>query len=419
MSKKGFIFLMAFSLFFVLTKGLFPGQDDQPIKITRLADKLYKVTATAEYSVNLLASIGEDGLLLVDTGLPHSGENLLRALKELKAGPPKIIINTHQHIDHTGNNDKFGKGVTLIGHRKLRYRLQSGPLIIYEIPDYAVPSVSFDDTMNVFFNGEEIRLFAATGSHTDTDIGVYFTTSGVAYLGDLAYGMHVPSFDRLSGDILEYGNAVKKALQYLPGNALIVSGHGTDCTMKDMKEFQRMLAGTIQTVKNEYAKGKSAETMIKEKILKEWDAAGGGESGYTIDNWITLLVGRLKNGKPTVVPPYELLFAAYKTGGTDGMVRTYRELRLKEKDKYLFEVRTLNYFGNYFRFNDKIDESIKLNIANTEEYPESYAAWYWLGDVYFNAGQNDKALEALKKGLKVDPGNTYLLDLMKKIKEKK
>ena len=211
MSKKGFIFLMAFSLFFVLTKGLFPGQDDQPIKITRLADKLYKVTATAEYSVNLLASIGEDGLLLVDTGLPHSGENLLRALKELKAGPPKIIINTHQHIDHTGNNDKFGKGVTLIGHRKLRYRLQSGPLIIYEIPDYAVPSVSFDDTMNVFFNGEEIRLFAATGSHTDTDIGVYFTTSGVAYLGDLAYGMHVPSFDRLSGDILEYGNAVKKA----------------------------------------------------------------------------------------------------------------------------------------------------------------------------------------------------------------
>ena len=39
-----------------------------------------------------------------------------------------------------------------------------------ELPDHVLPDLSFQDYISIFFNGEEIKLFATPGAHTDNDI---------------------------------------------------------------------------------------------------------------------------------------------------------------------------------------------------------------------------------------------------------
>ena len=55
--------------------------------------------------VNIHLLTGEDGLVLVDTGMPGGAENIIRELKELEIDPQmlRLILITHGHMDHFGS----------------------------------------------------------------------------------------------------------------------------------------------------------------------------------------------------------------------------------------------------------------------------------------------------------------------------
>src|ERR1700686_5914172 len=65
---------------------------------------------------NITLSIGKDGILLVDTGLPPMSDKVLEAIRKVSDKPIRYIINTHVHADHTGGNEKIAKyGKTFTG----------------------------------------------------------------------------------------------------------------------------------------------------------------------------------------------------------------------------------------------------------------------------------------------------------------
>ncbi|MCU0290655.1 MAG: MBL fold metallo-hydrolase [Thermoanaerobaculaceae bacterium] len=68
-------------------------------------------------AVKVIASVGEDGVLLVDSGYKAHGEALAEAVKAFGKGAPRYIINTHSHFEHLGGQIAFGKGPVVIGHR--------------------------------------------------------------------------------------------------------------------------------------------------------------------------------------------------------------------------------------------------------------------------------------------------------------
>src|SRR5262245_22536803 len=69
---------------------------------------------------NITVQVGNDGVLMVDTGSAQMTDQVLATVKELAKPitdkPLRFIINTHFHADHTGGNEKArAAGVTITG----------------------------------------------------------------------------------------------------------------------------------------------------------------------------------------------------------------------------------------------------------------------------------------------------------------
>jgi len=89
------------------------------LKVIKLTDNIYKLKCISGTYTNLLASVGKDGILLVDTGYPQTGEILKREIKKLGNGKVKIVVNTHEHSDHVSGNEKFADEAVIISHERV------------------------------------------------------------------------------------------------------------------------------------------------------------------------------------------------------------------------------------------------------------------------------------------------------------
>src|SRR5882757_8526314 len=83
------------------------------IKTTKVSGNIYMLEGQGG---NIAASVGEDGIVIVDDQFAPLAEKIQAALKELKITdkPVRFVINTHYHGDHTGGNVPFNNaGATL------------------------------------------------------------------------------------------------------------------------------------------------------------------------------------------------------------------------------------------------------------------------------------------------------------------
>lgn len=396
-----------------------PAAEDSMIDVTPLTDQLYKLTIDAgTYTVNMLALVGDDGVLLVDTGMEESAEEMKALIEKFGKGTPKFIVNTHAHVDHTGANGVFGDEPVIIAHNVVRNRLRSGRYVIDEFPDEALPDLSFEHSLTLYFNGDEIRVIAIPGSHDDSDAIVYFTKAGVAALGDLAYGMHFPSVDGMTGNTLKYGEAVQTAIEMLPDTVTIISGHGRDCTLEDMKEFHDMLVQSIDVVREGLAEGKDVETLQKEDVLGKW--ASYGEGYNSADYWIRQIANDVQDVRPKK-SVFEPLYYTLKEKGVDAVIEQYRALKKNHGDEYVFSDTRL-YFLAYRLLLEKgrYEEAIKVFKANIKEYPESANIWATydaMAEAYAKLGNKKQAIKNYKISLELYPDNAQTAQALKQLEE--
>ena len=70
------------------------------IKTEELAENVYILYGGGG---NIGVSIGEDGVILIDSQYAQLSEKIKTAVKALSDRPIRFVINTHMHLDHTGN----------------------------------------------------------------------------------------------------------------------------------------------------------------------------------------------------------------------------------------------------------------------------------------------------------------------------
>ncbi len=247
---------------------------DVEMKSTHVAGNVYMLEGAGG---NIGVSVGEDGILIVDDQFAPLADKIRAALKELGDGKLKFILNTHWHGDHTGGNPEFGPEAPIIAHTNVRKRLMQehkrGDRVIPPMKKEGLPVITFDHSLSVHFNGEEIKAIHSPHAHTDGDLIIYFTKSNVVHMGDIYFSGRFPFIDRASGGTVQgVIDAVEQVLRTIPEDARIIPGHGPLSTKKDLENYRNMIRETWDFVKKQKSQGKTLEAVQQMGLPEKWSS---------------------------------------------------------------------------------------------------------------------------------------------------
>lgn len=248
-----------------------------PIRTTKLCDNIYLLQGMGG---NMALATGLEGNVLIDASYSTAAPRIRVAIGAVSKDAPYALINTHWHMDHTdGNEALHTAGFTICAHQKTRERLSTPQFTKMfhaaypAAPADALPSVTFNDELNAWHNGDQLDLVHFAPAHTDTDIYIYFHKADVLHLGDTWFNGIYPFIDEGSGgSIGGMIRANEKALALAGNNTRIIPGHGPLGSKADLLKFHDMLAAVRDKVAALKAEGASEQEAIAKKPTAEFDA---------------------------------------------------------------------------------------------------------------------------------------------------
>jgi len=279
--------------------------DKVEIKVTKVGGTVYMLQGAGG---NIGASIGDDGIVVVDDQYAPLADKIQAALKGITDKPVRFIINTHYHEDHTGGNEFFQKQAPIIAQDNVRKRLEeggqagNGGSLHFEAkpqPKGALPIITFDHDVTVHLNGEDIRALHFPAGHTDGDSVIYFPKSNVVHMGDdfVTYGFPFIDVDG-GGSIDGMIAGVEGAIASLPADVKVIPGHGNVSNLDDVRAYIQMLKDTRAAVHDALDKKMTLAEMKEKKILDPWKKYAGDfvSEDVFLETVYNSLTGQ-KNGK--------------------------------------------------------------------------------------------------------------------------
>lgn len=273
------------------------------IKVIKVAGNIYMLQGTGG---NIAASLGDDGVMMVDTEYSPLADKIEAALKGIGVTdkPVRFAIDTHYHGDHSDGNAAWAtRGATIIANENLRRRLENGSSIgngpggaIHvqqpAQPKAALPTITFSDGLTLHFNDEEIRVMHFPAAHTDGDGVVYFTKNHVVHMGDEFVRYGFPFVDvNGGGSVRGMIAACEKIAEMVPADTKVIPGHGELAGVDDLRAYTKMMKETMAVVQKAVAQHETLEQMKSEKILAAWQKYSG--EFVSTDAWIETLYNSL------------------------------------------------------------------------------------------------------------------------------
>jgi cyclase len=242
--------------------------------IHRLTDKLAVIDGGGS---NVLVHSGSPTLVLVDSGAPNSGDRVVAALKSVApAAKVGTVFNTHYHLDQTGNNERFAAaGAAIIAHDRTRQWMSADYWVPGEEryekarPKGARPTQTFISTGSLQAGGEQIDYGYLPLAHTSGDIYVYFKTSNLLAVGDVASPVRDPALDYFTGAWIGGRVDAMDAILTL-GNeqTRIVPAYGPVMTRAEFKAERDLMEETRARLFKQIRQGDGPQDMLEGGVLK-------------------------------------------------------------------------------------------------------------------------------------------------------
>lgn len=278
-------------------------------------------------TVNVAVQIGDQGVLLVDTGTEAVADAILAEVKRLAGDKPiRYIVNTHAHRDHTGGNVKIaaaGKSIIsgnfaaqaaagaanaakILAHEQAQTHMQA------EGPD-AVPAAGWPtDTFFVakdafYFNGEAVELLHAPDAHTNGDVIVHFRKSDVIATGDVYINTTFPVIDREHGG--SYAGVIAALNRIIDitvprdkaeGGTYVIPGHGRLADEADVVDFRDMVTIVRDRVRDAIGRKMTLDQVKAARLVRDYEGRFGATQGpWTTEAFIEAAYRSLSPAQPS------------------------------------------------------------------------------------------------------------------------
>src|SRR6266852_2665510 len=121
-----------------------------PLRIEKVKNDLYMISGEGG---NVAVYVTSEGVVLVDDMFDRNHADILAQVKSVAGKPLRYVLNTHQHDDHAGGNDKLLRLAEIVAHKNVRANLIAKRQPYYEdTPGTAIglPRITFTNEMAVF-----------------------------------------------------------------------------------------------------------------------------------------------------------------------------------------------------------------------------------------------------------------------------
>jgi cyclase len=268
-----------------------------PIKTAKLTDTIFLLQGVGG---NMVAQIGPDGKLLIDSSVATASRAIVQTLGKLNGSPLKLLLNTHWHFDHTdGNAALHDAGAFIIAQENTRLRLSTPQKMkLFNLdfpasPTGGLPQLTFVDSEKLYFDNDELDMVHAPNAHTDSDIFVHFVSGNVIHTGDLWFNGFYPLIDDSTGGTVNgMIQGVDQVLALADDKTKIVPGHGPLGDKRALQKYRDMLSTVANRIEKLKIAGQTLDQVIAAKPTADLDGAWGS-GRMTPDLFVTVVYNTL------------------------------------------------------------------------------------------------------------------------------
>jgi cyclase len=248
--------------------------------------------------INASVQIGDDGVLLVDTGDSAIAPQIIAAVRSLSSKPIHTIVNTHVHPDHVGGNESIvkqrGTGaaqpVRVIAHQSVLNRMLAtapaggaGGFRINAAITLPINNTYDTPSKDFYLNGESIVMHHMSAAHTDGDSLVHFRRSDVLAVGDVFTPEGYPFIDRSTGGSVQgLIAALNRILEitvparFQEGGTYVIPGHGRLSDEADVVEYRDMVTIIRDRIQDLITKGLTGDQVKAARPSRDYDTEYDG-----------------------------------------------------------------------------------------------------------------------------------------------
>jgi glyoxylase-like metal-dependent hydrolase (beta-lactamase superfamily II) len=314
--------LLTLAVFAALGRATVVGQA-QDLEVLQVRPNFYMIAGAGG---NIAVQVGDDGIVVVDSGSAASADAVLAQIKKITSAPIRYVIDTSADGDHVGGNEKISQaGQTLFTGRTIGLpsdfagtaaSVLSTENVLTRMsaaqPAYAAAALPtetfFYPRKYMFLNGEGIEVLHQPAAHTDGDAIVFFRRSDVVVAGDVLDTTRFPVIDlakgaTIDGEIAALNRLVDIAIPSVPivsreiGTS-IIPGHGRICDQLDVVDYRDMVTIIRDRVRDLIKAGRTLEEVKAADPARGYKARYGSTTGsWTTDKFIEAIYGSLTSKK--------------------------------------------------------------------------------------------------------------------------
>ena len=437
-----------------------------PVRVQRVNEHVTLFT-TGQYAppatMTVLAT--PKGLIVIDTLLsPTLAEQAMQQVKkELGRDDVILVINTHDHMDHTGGNQVF-KDKEIIGHENAvpamnrsaaeavanerrtmgsiiqrENQLQTWPpmtpqalvlaeanridrLLLDDMQKRFVstpPTKTFTDKLVVQVGGLELRLYYFGRSHTESAIVIHVPKLGLLFTGDLFHTNFISvTAAPWPNDIPRWLDILDEVLKTRSGVKTAIGGHGLVYNREWLDAQYNYIKKLWAAVTQAKKEGTSLEALRAKLPLEPAFSFLAPDfnlkTRQNIDRHQENIQAYWRVGLQPAAAEIERLMGQ---SGPDAARARFQELKAAGEREFFIDETAFNALGyQFFQQPGKLTEAIAVFEMNSEAFPGSWNAWDSLGEALLAQGEFDKAEACYAKSLELNPGSQSGKDALNRIR---